>query len=625
MDSQFRCGKCDKPIPSKFTKCLDCGFLGPHNYSSATAGPADMGGRGASPPQRRDPGPEDRGERPGPAARPERYSEPLDIPAEPPSRPAGRHDSDDSRFPAGMRHRSPILDHIEEMDYGEQKEPKKRQKKEREQAEEYDFDEKPAAKKHYRDFLEEEGETEERKPAGIDKRGLATAAVSMVLIVLLVMGAMYVYNNFDDITRWLATPTIPEAVRPTGGTSSGSTAQPTQPAVNPLAWLTNMFAPGKTEPAPAANTTVPATPLVPEAPPAVTVPATPPVVPATPAVPSDTTHPAVYDFVIKSVSDRGAIISWKTSEPCISEIHYKTDTGETRIIKVSAKPDIYHSVTLIGLDSGQRYYIKVQCQDNAGNINEPIERDFQTLLSAADTIAPQLVGQPSVSASDSSATISWTTDEKAKSQVRYGPSTGSEFPSAFTDKFSTSHSIFLSGLSPSTTYHYQVISRDASGNTMTGSSANYVFKTDPESGTSPYMGSRAPDFTLKNLKTGEDVSLSQFRGRKVVLNFWASWCSPCKLELPHFQAVWDKYSSGDDLMILTVAGSQSDEEQIRSFVTNGNYNFTVCLDPGEQAFNKYELTSIPRTYFIDKDGIIRRIQQGMFTGPGELEFMISSY
>ena len=617
MDSQFRCGKCGKPISSKFTKCIDCGSLGPHTYVTSAAGPTEIG-RGPQSPQRRDSSPAGRGERQSPATRGERYSEPMDIPAEPPSRSAGRHDADDSRFPAGMRHRSPILDHIEDMDSGEQKEPKKRQRKEREQDEEYDFDEKPAAKKHYKDFLDED-EDGEQQPAGVNTRSLVTTAVGIILIIVLIMGAFYIYNNFDEITRWLASPTIPEVFRPGEGAASSNPA-PAQPAVNPLAWLTNIFAADKSGPKPTANTTVPPVAVSQDP----VLPVTPAVAPATPAIPTDTMQPTIYDFVIKSVSDRGAIITWKTSEPCISEIHYKTDTGETRIIKVSTNPEVNHTVSLTGLDSGQKYYIKLQCQDNSGNINEPLERDFQTLLSAADTLAPQLVGKPAVSVGDSSATISWTTDEKAKSQVKYGPSIGDEFPSAFTDKFNTVHSVFLSGLSPSTAYHYQLISRDASGNTMTLTSDDYVFKTEPETGASPYMGSRAPNFTLKNLK-GEDVSLSQFRGKKVILNFWASWCTPCKVELPHFQTVWDKYSGGDEVMFLTVAGSQSEEEQIRSFISNGNYTFMVCLDPGEQAFNKYELTSIPRTYFIDKDGVIRRIQQGMFTGPGELEFMINSY
>ena len=617
MDSQFRCGKCGKPISSKFTKCLDCGSLGPHTYNAPADGPAEIG-RGQQPPQRRDPS-SDRGERQGTTARPERYSEPMDIPAEPPSRSAGRHDADDSRFPAGMRHRSPILDHIEEMDSGEQKEPKKRQRKEREQDEQYDFDEKPSAKKHYKDFLEED-EDGEQQPAGVNKRSMVTAVVSIILVVLLIAGAFYVYNNFDEITRWLASPTVPESVRPGEGSTSGNPAQKAQPAVNPLAWLTNIFAAGKSGQAPADNTTVP-TAAVSQNP---TPPVATPVAPTAPAVPSDSTPPTISDYNIGSISDHGATVTWKTSEPCFSEIHFNTATGETRIVNVSTKPDIYHTISLTGLDSGQRYFIKLQCTDNSGNINEPFKRDFQTLLSAADNVAPQLVGQPSVSVNDTSATVSWTTDEKAKSQVKYGPVTGDEFPSAFTDQFSTGHSVFLNGLSPSTTYHYQLISRDGSGNTMSKTSDDYVFKTEPESGASPYMGSRAPDFTLKTLK-GEEVSLSQFRGKKVILNFWASWCSPCKLELPHFQSVWDKYSSGNEIMILTVAGSQSEEEQIRSFITNGNYTFTVCLDPGEEAFNKYELTSIPRTYFIDKDGVIRRIQQGMFTGPGELEFMINSY
>jgi len=621
LDSQFRCGKCGKPISSKFTKCLDCGSLGPHTYITTAAGPTEIG-HGPQSPQRRDSSPADRGERQAPAARSERYSEPMDIPAEPSARSAGRHDADDSRFPAGMRHRSPILDHIEDMDSGEKKEPKKRLRKEREQDEEYDFDEKPAAKKHYKDFLEED-EDGEQQPAGVNTRSLVTTAISIILIVSLIIGAFYVYNNFDEITRWLASPTIPEAFRPGEGSLSGNTTQ-TQPAVNPLAWLSNIFASDKPGQKPADNTTVPTVAVSQDPAPPVIPAITAPVTPTTPAIPSDTMQPTIYDFVIKSVSDRGAIITWKTSEPCISEIHYKTDTGETRIIKVSPNPEGNHTVSLTGLDSGQKYYIKLQCQDNTGNLNEPFERSFQTLLSAADTMAPQLAGQPAVSVGDTSATISWRTDEPAKSQVRYGPVTGDEFPSGFTDKFSTGHSVFLSGLSPSTTYHFQVISRDASGNTMTRTSDDYLFETEPDTGASPYMGSRAPNFTLKNLQ-GEYVSLSQFRGRKVILNFWASWCTPCKVEIPHFQAVWDKYSSGNEVMILTVAGSQSEEELIRSFISNGNYTFMVCLDPGEDAFNKFELTSIPRTYFIDKDGVIRRIQQGMFTGPGELEFMINSY
>jgi peroxiredoxin len=316
------------------------------------------------------------------------------------------------------------------------------------------------------------------------------------------------------------------------------------------------------------------------------------------------------------------VLTWKTDEPCTSRISYKTEVGERYNSNGAVTPSRYHQAELSDLDSGKSYYITLICLDAAGNESRQ-ERTFQTLLSAADTTAPQLVGQPSASVDDTSVTISWQTNERAKSQVRYGPATGNEFPSGSTNDFSKDHSIFLSGLSPNTLYHYQLISKDASGNVMT-STEDFSFKTEPETGASPYMGSKAPNFTLKNLN-GEDVSLSQYRGKKVILNFWASWCTPCKIELPHFQSVWDKYNPGADFVILTVAGSQSEESVIRDFIASGKYTFPVCLDPGEEAFNRYDLTSIPKTYFIDKGGVIRRIQQGMFTGPGEIEFMLSSY
>jgi len=338
-------------------------------------------------------------------------------------------------------------------------------------------------------------------------------------------------------------------------------------------------------------------------------------------MPSDTTLPVISEILITSITDHGARVTWKTDELCIGRVTYKTEVGDPHLVNGTATPTRYHHADLSELESGKNYYITIISRDDAGNEAKQ-ERSFQTLLSAADTTAPKLVGEPSASVSDSNATISWKTNEKAKSQVKYSLGTGYEFPSGFTNDYSDVHSVLLSGLSPNTEYHFQLISRDASGNVMT--SGDYTFKTEPETGAAPYMGSKAPNFTLRNLQ-GEAVSLSQFRGKKVILNFWASWCTPCKMEMPHFQTLWARYNPGADFVILSVAGSQSEETIIRNFITDGNYTFTVCLDPNGDAFNKYELSSIPKTYFIDKDGVIRRIQQGMFTGPGEIEFMLNSY
>ncbi|MCX6005624.1 MAG: redoxin domain-containing protein, partial [Chloroflexi bacterium] len=277
---------------------------------------------------------------------------------------------------------------------------------------------------------------------------------------------------------------------------------------------------------------------------------------------------------------------------------------------------------LPGLESGTRYFIDVTSWNAAGVEAEPKKDHFDTLASAADTTPPQLVGKPDTAVSDATATITWKTDEKSTSVIKYGPSTGYEFTSIEDRELRTEHSIYISALSPSTTYHFQVISKDAAGNEM--KEGNFQFKTDYQTDSAPYIGSKAPSFTLKTID-GREVSLNQYRGKKVILNFWASWCSPCKIELPHFQAFWDKYSSSSDVMLLTVAGSSSDVKVLEDIIATNGYNFTVCLDSSEDLFNRYSIISIPQTYFIDKVGTIRRMQQGMFTSPAEIEFVLSSF
>jgi len=609
LDSQFRC-KCGKPMAYSNEPCKDCGSLGPHSYAGK-AGPPAITTQG--PPQQRRPDniPVDRGERQPPAAAGRESPagfEPVDMADVEPRRGRGHRGDDDARFPVGISRRAEILDHIDDMDRADRKEPAKRQKKAREGASDGDWDtgERSARERHFESFLDE-GEKEE-KPRKGKAGGIATTIISIILIVALVLGALYVYNNFDDLTKWLMIPTTPETVTPT--------EQPEAPAdsgQNPFAGLLAVFGWGKAPAVPADNASEPAASSN----------QTAPATPATPAAPSDTTKPVITQINVKSITDHSAMVTWQTDEWCTCRVRYRPAVGEPIVHNETMPAKQYHQADLTNLESGNVYYVTVICIDAAGNEGSAnYDKKLETSSSAADTIAPQLVGQPSVSVDDMTATISWKTNEKARSQVKYSLGTGYEFPSAFTNDFSFSHSVFLTGLSPDTAYHYQLISRDASGNVMTLS--DFDFRTEPETGAAPYMGSRAPNFTLKNLQ-GETISLSQFRGKKVILNFWASWCTPCKIELPHFQTVWNKYNPGADFVILTVAGSQSEEPVIQSFIANGNYTFLVCLDPGEDAFNKYDLISIPKTYFIDKDGVIRRIQQGMFTGSGEIEFMLNSY
>ena len=623
MDSQFRC-KCGKQMAYSNEPCKDCGSLGPHNYAGQ-AGPPAVTTQG--PPQHGRSGniPADRGERQpsAPAGResPANFEPVAGVSAR---SGGGQRGEDGSRFPVGINRRAEILDHIEDMDREDGKGPAKRQKKAKEREDDGDWDtgERPPRERHFESFLDD-GE-EEEKPRKSRSGGIAATVISILLVIALILGAIYVYNNFDDLTLWLAGPTIPETLRPAEQPATPANSEQPQPP--PVVSPTNPANPGQS---PFASLLAalgwgknPSVPSENASPPAATSNQTVPAAPVKPAVPSDTTLPVISEILIKSITNHGAVVTWKTDEPCTSRVSYKTELGERKNSNGAVTPSRYHQADLSGLESGKTYYITITCQDAAGNESKQ-DRTFQTLLSAADTIAPQLVGQSSASADDSSATISWKTTELAKSQVKYSLGTGYEFPSAFTNDFRSDHSIYLSGLSPNTTYHYQLVSRDASGNEMI-STEDLSFKTEPETGAAPYIDNKAPNFTLKNLK-GEDVSLNQLRGKKVMLNFWASWCTPCQREMPHFQSVWDKYGPDAGFTILTVAGSQSEEAVIRNFIASENYTFPVCLDPGEEAFNRYELTSIPKTYFIDKDGVIKRIQQGVFSSREEIEFMLNSY
>ncbi|MED3911647.1 redoxin domain-containing protein [Peribacillus simplex] len=117
------------------------------------------------------------------------------------------------------------------------------------------------------------------------------------------------------------------------------------------------------------------------------------------------------------------------------------------------------------------------------------------------------------------------------------------------------------------------------------------------------IGAKAPNFSLKTLG-GKQVELSDYKGKKVMLNFWATWCPPCKKEMPDME----KYTqqAGDDVVVLAV--NIDPENDVQSFVDDNGITFTIPLD-SQSAKNpvneRYKILSIPTTYFIDKEGIIR--------------------
>lgn len=116
----------------------------------------------------------------------------------------------------------------------------------------------------------------------------------------------------------------------------------------------------------------------------------------------------------------------------------------------------------------------------------------------------------------------------------------------------------------------------------------------------------APDFSLTDLN-GNTVKLSDYRGKVVILNFWASWCPPCVAEMPDFDKVNRKLAESDDAVILAVNltdGQRETEEKARKFIKDKGYSLNVLLDKKGSASDDYMIYSIPTTYIINRDGTL---------------------
>lgn len=123
----------------------------------------------------------------------------------------------------------------------------------------------------------------------------------------------------------------------------------------------------------------------------------------------------------------------------------------------------------------------------------------------------------------------------------------------------------------------------------------------------PRVGFPAPDFTLANLD-GKPTKLSDFRGQAVFLNFFATWCSPCRAEMPDILATYEE-NKAKGALVLAI-DLQEDAPTVRNYADSLGLTFPIVLDRSGQVAALYRLTALPTSYFIDKDGVVRDMQIG---------------
>lgn len=125
----------------------------------------------------------------------------------------------------------------------------------------------------------------------------------------------------------------------------------------------------------------------------------------------------------------------------------------------------------------------------------------------------------------------------------------------------------------------------------------------------PSIGNLAPDFILTTLD-GETVSLADLRGRPVVLNYWVTWCIPCRDEMPTIEALHQEYGN-DGLVVLSVNGTRQDAlGDVENLISDMGLSFPVLLDQSEDVYNSYRILFMPTSFFIDAHGIIQDIVLG---------------
>jgi len=334
----------------------------------------------------------------------------------------------------------------------------------------------------------------------------------------------------------------------------------------------------------------------------------------------DTSPPIIHKVSLLDITEAGSIITWHTDEPATSQVIVRdADASVSTELDTTLVSD--HSAELNNLKPDTKYQFTVISKDKLGN-EAKLEIDLIT-PSKPHTPPPLISGVEISNITDTESTVTWQTDKPATSQVEYGENESYSLITPPNEELTNCHSITLSNLKPNTSYHFRAKSKDAEGNEATSEGQTFITLGTITAAVeiAPEIGKRAPDFTLPNLD-GDYISLSQLRGKIVMLNFWQTSCSACTKEMPDIQSVFNTWSH-DDLEIFAInIGERAVFAE--SFLSSRGLTFPALLDSDGAVSDIYRISVIPTTFFINADGIISEIKQGRFMNQSEIEAILKT-
>jgi peroxiredoxin len=141
-------------------------------------------------------------------------------------------------------------------------------------------------------------------------------------------------------------------------------------------------------------------------------------------------------------------------------------------------------------------------------------------------------------------------------------------------------------------------------------------------GRPPLVGAPAPEVVLKDLQ-GQEVKLSDLRGKVVLINFWATWCKPCKEEMPAMQASYDKLR--DQGFVVLAINELEDTERVAEHVRTHNHTFLVVMDHDNHVANRYGVVGLPASFLVDRQGIVREHIFGSLLTEQRITEMVQRY